>query len=358
MLRRKLLSRIGLLVLGFVGGAVVAIVLLQQVLRDVDRVNVETAGLFGAVSELITAITAIEAERLAAAPALSAAAPEEVRAIAAAMEHFAAHPLTRAPAGPAAAAFDRIEQLLPLYLERPIVDPQSAAPDAEAFQVSVALRAAVREVGAFVTSYAAEQHAAIARRFRALVLGLTLAAIVMVNTSVIVLLHTVQLILRPVDQLVAASRELAGERFEHRVQVDSRDEFAELAHAYNSLAEQLAANEERKMDTLRQVAVALNHDLNNTLAAIELELQLIDRQTTGDPRLAERFARMHQSLGRVAGVVRQLAQVRRIVLTEYMPGQMMLDLERSASAEEPAPPDPAPSDPAPPESRGAGASTT
>lgn len=164
-----------------------------------------------------------------------------------------------------------------------------------------------------------------------LVLGLTLAAIVMVNASVIVLLHTANMILRPVDQLVVASRELALERFDHRVQIDQEDEFGELAHAYNQLAEQLKANEQRKMETLRQVAVALNHDLNNTLAAIELELRLADLQTGGDPKLAERFKRMHKSVARVAKAVRSLAEVRRIVLTEYMPGQLMLDLERSVS---------------------------
>jgi nitrate/nitrite-specific signal transduction histidine kinase len=341
MLRRKLLARIGLLVLGFVAGAVIAIVLLQDLVRDVDRINGETAGLLDAVSDLITAITTIEAERLSGAVPSDGVHDDEVRTIDLAMEHFAAHPLTR-PGAPAAEAFASIRRLLPGYLAAPIVDPVSAVPDPNAFQVSVALRGAVRQVGDLVTSYAADQHVSLARRFRLLVLGLTLAAILMVNTSVIVLLHTVHMILRPVDQLVDASRELAQERFEHRVEIDSADEFGELAHAYNRLAEQLAANEERKMETLRQVAVALNHDLNNTIAAIELELRLIDKQTGVNPRLADRFARMHQSLGRVAHAVRQLAHVRRIVLTEYMPGQMMLDLERSATDEEgpvPAEPD-------------------
>ncbi len=339
MLRRKLLSRIGLLILGFVAGAVVAIVLLQDLVREVDRINGETAGLSDGVSGLISAITAIEADRLSGEPLPPDAHAEELLAIEGAMEHFASHPLMQ-EGGAAGEPFERIKSLLPAYLDAPIVDPVSAAPDPDAFQVSVALRTAVREVGARVSEYGAEQHTAIARHFRLLVLGLTLAAILMVNSSVIVLLHTVHMILRPVDQLVDASRELAKENFGHRVEIDSADEFAELAHAYNRLAEQLAANEERKMETLRQVAVALNHDLNNTLAAIELELRLVDRQAGGNPRLAERFARMQQSLNRVAHAMRKLAHVRRIVLTEYMPGQMMLDLERSAEGDEPGAPGP------------------
>ena len=171
--------------------------------------------------------------------------------------------------------------------------------------------------------------------------------VVMVNASAIILLHTAYMILRPVDQLVEASRELAKERFDYRVEIDRDDEFGELAHAYNRLAAQLAANEERKMETLRQVAVALNHDLNNTLAAIELELRLVDLQTGGNPRLTERFQRMHQSLARVAKAVRSLAEVRRIVLTEYMPGQMMLDLERSVSSDDAHQPPSIPAHPPP-----------
>lgn len=310
MLRRKLLSRIGLLILGFVSGAVVAIVLLQAVVQDVDRINDQTALLTEAVADLGGAIAGLQS-----GVGGRGDAGEQSRAqMLSALERLSQLALPQAM-GPV----DRLREFAASS------GPVQAAPGE--------LEADVRELGALVGRYVAEEHAAVGQKFRLLVLGLTLAAIVMVNTSVIVLLHTVHMILRPVDQLVDASRELAAEHFDYRVEIDQEDEFGELAHAYNRLAEQLAENEERKMETLRQVAVALNHDLNNTIAAIEMELRLVDRQTGGNPRLADRFARMHQSLGRVAHAMRQLAQIRRIVLTEYMPGQMMLDLERSAGDE-------------------------
>jgi signal transduction histidine kinase len=327
MLRRKLLARIGLLISAFVCGAVVAVVLLQRVVHDIDRVNEDTARLTDSVNELAASITALEAQRLTGSAAVEPTAELfAASAVDAAMDKLASHPVTQGPAGEAAEIFVRISSLLPAFTRG-----QHASSDAEALASSIALRGEVRTLGQITSRYSAAERAALGRHFRMLVLGLTLAAIVMVNASVIVLLHTANMILRPVDQLVVASRELALERFDHRVQIDQEDEFGELAHAYNQLAEQLKANEQRKMETLRQVAVALNHDLNNTLAAIELELRLADLQTGGDPKLAERFKRMHKSVARVAKAVRSLAEVRRIVLTEYMPGQLMLDLERSVS---------------------------
>jgi len=171
------------------------------------------------------------------------------------------------------------------------------------------------------------------RYFRVLVIALTLAALVMVNISVVVLLKAAQMVLKPVGALVESSRELAAEHFDHRVVIDQGDEFAELAHAYNRLAEQLQANEERKTETLRQLAVTLNHDLNNAMSIIEMQLGLMDRQAGGNPALGAHLQQIRASLSRMTGTVASLKHIRRIVLTDYTPGQKMVDLERSVSPE-------------------------
>jgi two-component system sensor histidine kinase BaeS len=172
-----------------------------------------------------------------------------------------------------------------------------------------------------------------ARYFRALVIALTLAALLMVNVAIVVLLRISQMVLRPVSALVEGSRELAAERFDHRVQIDQKDEFGELAHAYNSLAAQLEANEERKTETLRQLAVTLNHDLNNALATVELQLGLVDRQAGMNPVVGKHLRETRASLAHMARTVASLKNIRRVVLTDYAPGQKMLDLERSVGEE-------------------------
>jgi signal transduction histidine kinase len=85
------------------------------------------------------------------------------------------------------------------------------------------------------------------------------------------------------------------------------------------------------METLGQVAVTLNHELNNSIAIIQLQLRLVSRQSSGGPddETARRLRQIHESLGRMAAVLQSLKSLRRIVLTDYMPGMKMLDLERS-----------------------------
>jgi signal transduction histidine kinase len=176
----------------------------------------------------------------------------------------------------------------------------------------------------------------VSRDLRRLVVALTVAALVMANVAVFVLLRTGQIILRPVDALVQGSRELARERFEHRVHLPQTDEFGELAHAHNRLAEQLQANEARKTEVLQHLAVALNHELNNVMSVIELQLGLLDRRSGGDPAQAVHLRQIRDNLARMTRTVAALKSVRRIVLTDYGPGQKMIDLARSA--DEPAQP--------------------
>lgn len=314
MLRHKLLARIGLLIGGFLAGAVVAVVLLQRVVHQVQLVNSE--------AELLTTALHDLGDTIMAAEGMAAGAPRPP-ALEVTLGWLGGHRLVR-EGSPAAPAFERLAVELPRY----VADPGSSA------ALAHELRAELRDLEGYAGAYSAARRTQLADSFRRLVFALTVAAIAMVNVAVVVLLRTAHMILRPVDELVAASRELAGENFGYRVVVDRDDEFGELAHAYNHLAEQLGANEQRKMDTLRQVAVTLNHDLNNAISVIELQLRLLDRHSD-DPALKDRLGRIHTSLARVAAAVHALAKVRRIVLTEYMPGQLMIDLKRSVDEEPP-----------------------
>ncbi len=179
--------------------------------------------------------------------------------------------------------------------------------------------------------------AAVLSRLRFMVMGMSVAALIVVNLAVLLLLRTAEMILRPVDALVEASRELGQEHFDYRVQPmgdDREDEFGELGRAYNSLAAQLQANEQRKMETLQQTSLMLSHEVNNILGIISMQLALADRQAAGNPLLKQHLTQISASLTRMADTVAALGRVRRIVLTDYLPGQKMLDLPRSVAEEE------------------------
>jgi signal transduction histidine kinase len=166
-------------------------------------------------------------------------------------------------------------------------------------------------------------------RFRAIVLGLAAVFVVLINLSVIAFLRTAGMILRPVEKLIEATRQLGQEHFDHRVELDHEDEFAELARAYNNMAGQLQSSEQRQLDTLQRVALTLNHELNNALAAIELQLQLLNRKGGTVDSARNCAGQIREGLARMGATVEALKHVRRIVLTDYLPGVKMLDLEKS-----------------------------
>ncbi len=75
-----------------------------------------------------------------------------------------------------------------------------------------------------------------------------------------------------------------------------------MARAFNSLAEQLQANEQRKLETLGQVALMLNHELNNAMSIIELQLRLLDR-SAGNEAHQKCLRQIHENLARMAQTV-------------------------------------------------------
>jgi len=180
----------------------------------------------------------------------------------------------------------------------------------------------------------ADQVREVARDFRWVVWVLSIAFLVIVNGTVLVLMRMGMLILRPMDKLLAATKALAQERFDTRVHVDGNDEFNQLGRALNGLAEQLALNDKRRMEVLQQVGVAINHELNNCVATIDLQLRLAGRYLPDCPGLEKSLRQIDDSLRRITGAVQSLRNVRRIVLTDYLPGTKMLDLQRSAEADE------------------------
>lgn len=186
-------------------------------------------------------------------------------------------------------------------------------------------------------SHAATKMTSAIDSLQSIALWLGIGFVVVLNVSVIFLSGIGGMILKPIDRLVDASRRLAREEFDHRVEIQGPSEFAELARAYNSLAEQLAANEQRKIETLQHVARTLNHELNNAITIIQLQLSLAARSAArgvggSAPLDASRLREIQQALSRMTGTVSALTRVRRIVLTDYLSGVKMLDLEASLEA--------------------------
>jgi signal transduction histidine kinase len=315
----------------YIAGAVASIALLQGLLRDLSRAGDATRPAESAARELVDA-----AEALAPVFVEPAETPrgdlERILAASARLRvAFAGLDDAIPPGGTARSACDRIAELLPGVAPEAAWFDERSIDSWRLFAPSMAVRIAeeAEEVRVAVRAASSEELLGITRRLRTIIVVFALATLFALNVTIVLLLRTGEMIVRPVEALVHASRELAMERFDHRVEVDASGEFAELARSYNQLAEQLALNEAKKMETLQQLAVTLNHELNNAIGIIELQLSSLQRRAAGDHALADRLTQIRENLRRITATVASLKDVRRIVLTDYAPGLKMLDLEKS-----------------------------
>ncbi|MBL1218516.1 MAG: HAMP domain-containing protein [Planctomycetes bacterium] len=342
MLRRKLMLLLSSLVIIFAGLAVLTTWLLQGVLGDLDHLTVDAAEITKSVGELSSSVTAAEVElytlQMGGSRHLDRLI-ESVERTEQALETLSAHYVVAWPDGEAADVYRRISQHYPTFKQQLGMLATSRDAELAAFHyqrvlaISILLRSDLLELAETTQSHVRSEQLAVTRKFRWIVFGVTLSSLLVINVSVMLLLRMTGLVLRPVEKLVAASRELGMERFDHRVELDQRDEFDELARAYNHLAEQLQDNELRKIEMLHQVARTLNHELNNAAAIIELQLQLADRRSGQDDTLHKHLHQIRESLRRMTGTVESLKHIRRVVLTDYVTGEKMLDLEKSIESQ-------------------------
>lgn len=88
-----------------------------------------------------------------------------------------------------------------------------------------------------------------------------------------------------------------------------------------------------RLDVARQLAVTLNHEINNPLFIISATLEdlLADAK---DPAIERRLRASLDAVWRVSSAVKQLQDIRQVVSTAYIEGFKMIDLEASQKPRE------------------------
>jgi methyl-accepting chemotaxis protein len=338
MLRKKLLLVLGSVVALILSAAVVAVLLLQSVLGDLEHFAAESfAGTSSsmAVQQHLTGLE-ISLERSMTdggavdGPEFLVLAADIRRGLAQIGQLEAVQGATAPRYAELVDSAEALDQRVQAVAK--VGTLQRDQHDALLQSTSV-VRAQLTRLQEEIQMHAQAEEQRTTLKFRWVALGLGLAFVLVINASIMVLSRMTVMILRPVDQLVAASRRMAREDFDYRVELPQQDEFGELAQAYNSMAAQLQVNEQRKVETLHHVARMLNHELNNAIAIIQLQLDRTARASQGDRIQAEPLREIQQALSRMTGIVSALTRVRRIVLTDYLSGLKMLDLEASVAEE-------------------------
>ncbi|MHC4773724.1 MAG: HAMP domain-containing protein [Planctomycetota bacterium] len=341
MLRRKLLLVLGSLIVLLLVSALSAILLLHDVLKDLNHASTEVVNCTARTRLLEHAFSGFEADlhrlrgRLGASPqpALTAAALLDER-----VEGLLEAGIVPEDATGSAGRLRQLQPDLLGHLEAYAGTDDPAVKDEAitlAVEVSAAMRTAIADLSRITYEHSALEHEQVVGKFRRAAIGLGLGFLVLLNASIVVVLRAAIMVLKPLGELAEASRRLGREEFDHRVAVGRTDEFGELAQAYNSMAEQLQANEERKVETLHHVARTLSHELNNAISTIELQLTVVDRRKGDNQALVRPLRQIHQSLGRMSDTIGALKRVQKIVLTDYLSGVKMLDLERSVAEDSP-----------------------
>jgi two-component system, NtrC family, nitrogen regulation sensor histidine kinase NtrY len=89
-------------------------------------------------------------------------------------------------------------------------------------------------------------------------------------------------ITKPVEELAEGAREVAGGRWDTRIDVRGRDEIGQLAEAFNHMTQTLAAQKERLVQTervaaWRELARRLAHELRNPLFPMQITVENLQK---------------------------------------------------------------------------------
>lgn len=146
--------------------------------------------------------------------------------------------------------------------------------------------------------------------------SLAFVAAVLVSTFV------TRRIVKPVQEMKAASQRIANGRYDERVQAAGEDELADLGRSFNRMAHELAQTEERRRQLLGDVA----HELRTPLSSIKSVMEgLQDGILRPEP---ETFASVEQEVNRLQRLVRDLEE-----LSKAEAGQIQLEKEKINLAE-------------------------
>jgi histidine kinase len=146
---------------------------------------------------------------------------------------------------------------------------------------------------------------------------LFVAASLAFGAAVLVSTFVTRRIVKPVQEMKAASQRIANGRYDERVQATGEDELADLGRSFNRMAHELAQTEERRRQLIGDVA----HELRTPLSSIKSVMEgLQDGVLRPEP---ETFASVEQEVNRLQRLVRDLEE-----LSKAEAGQIQLEKER------------------------------
>jgi K+-sensing histidine kinase KdpD len=86
--------------------------------------------------------------------------------------------------------------------------------------------------------------------------------------------------------------------------------------------------ENERIATMAKFAVSVNHEINNPLCAISLNIELLKRRL-GDENINDIIDAIEQNIEKINSITNKISNLKKINIKEYLPGIDMIDLENS-----------------------------
>jgi signal transduction histidine kinase len=151
----------------------------------------------------------------------------------------------------------------------------------------------------------AEASARFLEQLHSLGLQLLLMGLLALGLSLILALWLSQPLVGPLQDLIAASRRVAGGDFGARVSAGRRDELGRLGETFNDMAQRLGAlvRQRERLAALGEVAAGMAHEIRNPLAALDGYAQLAEQRVKADPVAARQLREVRREVAVVNGFI-------------------------------------------------------
>ncbi|PLX46785.1 MAG: hypothetical protein C0613_15955 [Desulfobulbaceae bacterium] len=129
--------------------------------------------------------------------------------------------------------------------------------------------------------------------------------------GIVISIYFIRSITGPVAELLAATRKIKAGKLDYQIEEKLKDEFNELATAFNEMAVSLKDQYDRLQETERlavvgELSAGMAHEIKNPMAGIKVSMEVLSRDSPLNPEDKEILRRVIDEIDRITGLLKGL----------------------------------------------------